>query len=102
MTGCTSVLDPAITSGTLSVSGDATVNTAAEVVTDTTDTITWNTGATTTVSEARTFTVVFTSVADADADAGAGDRSHYVSIDRIANWWVSCDVLKLTARKVRG
>lgn len=70
LTGCLSVIDPSITSGTISLSGDATVNTGLEVVTDTTDTITWNTGDTSTVSEVRTITG---STTVADAGTGADD-----------------------------
>lgn len=57
LSGCTSAGNPALTSGTVTITGHADVRTLLEIVTVTTDTITWNTGQTTTVaSEARTIT----------------------------------------------
>lgn len=55
-TDCFSLFDEDIESATISGSGHATVNTILEVVVTTTDTITWNTSDTTTLTEVRTVT----------------------------------------------
>ncbi|QIS14026.1 hypothetical protein [Nocardia arthritidis] len=84
LTGCSSPTDPAITSATVSISGSATIDTGVEIVTQTTDTITFNTGAVATVNETRTITGASTVVESGtgagidpsgETEAGTGTRS---------------------------
>jgi hypothetical protein len=67
LSGCTAVGHPAIHSATIAIQGTALVS-MLEIATFTADTITWNTGQTTTLSGERTFTGAVTVVA-----AGAGE-----------------------------
>lgn len=69
LTGCTDLLNPALHSATVQMSGLSTVKAPDEVDTTTTDTIHWNTGAVSRVTETRTFT---TPVDGATVEAGAG------------------------------
>jgi len=73
---CTSSEDPDLHRATIVISGEVVVVTADVVVTDTTDTITWNTGQTGTDSEERVFVG-----ADTVAEHGAGTSQSETEVE---------------------
>ena len=93
-TGCQSLGQPGIHSGSLAISGRATLVTNTALTTTTTETITWNTGATTTTSVTREFigtgSVVGTGTGlstgglfnpGAEADAATGTRQNPATLN---------------------